>query len=200
MQVVRVGPDGFVYAATLPSGKIYKLKADADTKQDEATATVVYDMAKLGATNAGDNKDSTKPDAKAHYIWDMTFDAAGKLYIATGEPGTIYRVDPAQPAAKPEVFFKCDEQHIRSLAWDTKGNLIAGTDGSGLVYRISPEGKGYVLFEAPRREITSVAVGSNGTIYAARLVTRAAIRCRPCLSKELALRPSPWCSRARCRL
>ena len=48
-----------------------------------------------------------------------------------------------------------------------KGNLIAGTDGSGLVYRISPQGKGYVLFEAPRREITSVAVAANGTIYAA---------------------------------
>ena len=48
-----------------------------------------------------------------------------------------------------------------------KGNLIAGSDGSGLVYRISPEGKGYVLFDAPRREITSVAVGANGTIYAA---------------------------------
>ncbi len=54
-----------------------------------------------------------------------------------------------------------------SLAWDAKGNLIAGSDGSGLVYRISPEGKGYVLFEAPRREITSVAVAADGTIYAA---------------------------------
>ena len=37
----------------------------------------------------------------------------------------------------------------------------------GLVYRISPEGKGYVLFEAPRREITAMAVAANGTIYAA---------------------------------
>ncbi len=35
------------------------------------------------------------------------------------------------------------------------------------VYRIDPQGKGYVLFEAPRREITSVAIGANGTIYAA---------------------------------
>ena len=68
---------------------------------------------------------------------------------------------------QPEAFFKSDEQHIRSLAWDAKGNLIAGSDGSGLVYRISPQGKGYVLFEAPRREITSVAVAANGTIYAA---------------------------------
>jgi hypothetical protein len=39
------------------------------------------------------------------------------------------------------------------------------------VYRISAgsngEGKGYVLFSAPRREITAVAVGADGTIYAA---------------------------------
>ncbi len=103
----------------------------------------------------------------------MTFDAAGRLYIATGGPGAIYRVDVSKPGAKPELFFKSDEEHIRSLAWETKGtwdakaNLIAGSDGSGLVYRISPEGKGYVLFEAPRREITSVAVAANGTIYAA---------------------------------
>jgi len=97
----------------------------------------------------------------------MTFDAAGRLYIATGGPGAIYRVDVAKPGAKTEAFFKSDEQHIRSLVWDTQGNLIAGTDGSGLVYRISPNGKGYVLFEAPRREITAVAVAANGTIYAA---------------------------------
>ena len=96
----------------------------------------------------------------------MTFDASGKLYIAVGGPGAIYRVDPANPDTKPDVFFKSDEQHIRALAWDAKGNLIAGSDGSGLVYRISPQGKGYVLFEAPRREITSVAVAANGTIFA----------------------------------
>lgn len=165
VQVVRVGPDGFVYAATLPSGKIYKLKADAETKQDDASATVVFDMAKLGG--ASDGKESGRPDAKAHYIWDMTFDSTGKLYIATGDPGSVYRIDPAHPPTAPVQFFKSDEAHIRSLAWDAKGNLIAGSDGSGLVYRISPDGKGYVLFEAPRREITAVAVGADGTVYVA---------------------------------
>ena len=97
----------------------------------------------------------------------MTFDAAGNSTSPSADPGAIYRVDPANPDAKPEAFFKSDEQHIRALAWDAKGNLIAGSDGSGLVYRISPQGKGYVLFEAPRREITSVAVAANGTIFAA---------------------------------
>ena len=107
--------------------------------------------------------------AKAHYIWDMTFDAEGRLYIATGGPAAVYRVDVRKLGSTPEEFFHCDEAHIRALAWDANGNLIAGTDGSGLVYRISPAGQGYVLFEAPHREITSVAVAPDGTIYAANV-------------------------------
>ena len=173
VQVVRLGPDGALYAATLPSGKVYRLRPDAAAKQDDASAEVVFDAGKLGNAAASDGKSSSdKPGAKTHSIWDLTFDAAGRLYIATGGPGVIYRVDPAKKDQRPETFFKSDEAHIRSLAWDGKGNLIAGSDGSGLVYRISsdgkgPGGKGYVLFEAPQREITSVAVSANGTIYAA---------------------------------
>jgi hypothetical protein len=187
VQVVRLGPDGALYAATLPSGKVFRLKSDATAKQDEASATVIFDASKLPAANKtkppeagpttkaadnakaddGDKAGTDKPAATTHYIWDMTFDSAGRLYIATGGPAAVYRIDPARPSASPEEFFKTDEQHIRSLTWDAKGNLIAGTDGSGLVYRISPQGTGYVLFEAPRREITAVAVAANGTIYAA---------------------------------
>jgi hypothetical protein len=175
VQVVRLGPDGALYAATLPSGKVYRLNPDAAAKQDDASATLVFDAAaldeaKTGPENAkpGDAKPAgDKADAKTHYIWDLVFDAAGRLYIATGGPAAVYRVDLSKPGVKPEVFFKCDEEHIRSLAWDAKGNLIAGSDGSGLVYRIDAQGKGYVLFEAPKREITSVAVAADGTVYAA---------------------------------
>ena len=175
IQALRMGPDGALYAATMPSGKAYKLKPDATTKQDESSATLVFDLAKVPTDRAedkseskpGEDKDDGKKDMKSHYVWDLTFDTAGRLYIATGGPGAVYKVDPAKPSAAPERFFKSDEQHIRTLAWDAKGNLVAGSDGSGLVYRISPQGKGYVLFEAPRREITSVAIGPKGTIYAA---------------------------------
>ncbi|MGB6973284.1 MAG: hypothetical protein WBD67_01240 [Terracidiphilus sp.] len=169
VQAVRLGPDGALYAATIPGGKVYKLNPAATAKEDEAHATVVFDAAKLdGAKLDGAKLDGAGSDDKSsHYIWDMTFDAEGRLYIATGGPAAVYRVDVRKPDAKPELFFKSDEQHIRSLAWDRKGNLIAGSDGSGLVYRINPEGKGYVLFEAPRREIPAVAVAADGTIYAA---------------------------------
>jgi streptogramin lyase len=176
VQALRFAPDGALYAATMPSGRVYKLKADATAKQDESNGTVIFDLSKVpadkeeeGKTEArpDDDKDPNRKETKTHYIWDLTFDSQGRLYIATGGPGAVYRVDPAKPVPPEKPYFKSDEQHIRSLAWDAKGNLIAGSDGSGLVYRINPEGKGYVLFEAPRREITSVAVGANGTIYAA---------------------------------
>jgi hypothetical protein len=177
VQVLRVGPDGALYAATMPDGKVYRIKPDeakAGTKAlDESTAEVIFDLAKMDGSKAGDPKSTDekavdgKTDSKARYIWDMTFDAAGRLYIATGGPGAVYRVNVSQAKPVAEAFFKSDEQHIRALAWDKSGNLIAGTDGSGLVYRISPEGKGYVLFSAPRREITAIAIGADGTIYAA---------------------------------
>ena len=178
VQGLKLGPDGALYAATLPSGKVYKLKSGATTKQDESSATVVFDAAafdneaKPAEAKSADGKMSGEKTAEtksgvAHYIWDLAFDASGRLYIATGGPGIIYRVDPAKPKQVPEAFFKTDEAHIRSLAWDAQGDLIAGSDGSGLVYRIGPSGKGYVLFEAPLREITSVAVAADGTIYAA---------------------------------
>ena len=169
VQALALGPDGSLYAATLPGGKVYKLNASATTKQDESTAKVVFDAATIPeASKVDDTTVESKPaDGKSHYIWALTFDQMNRLYIATGGPAAVYRLDTMSSGAKAEEFFRSDEQHIRSLAWDAKGNLIAGSDGSGLVYRISPAGKGYVLFEAPRREIPSVAVAADGSIYAA---------------------------------
>jgi WD40 repeat protein len=178
VQVVRIAPDGTLYAATMPSGKVYKLNPAATAKQDESSATVVFDPAKVEQANqeksakAADDK-GDKDAGKSRYVWDMTFDSQGRLYIATGGPGAVYRINGAKADSAPEMFFKSDEQHIRCLAWDKKGNLIAGSDGSGLVYRISPEGKGYVLYEAPRREIPAIAIGANGTIYAASVGDKA---------------------------
>jgi sugar lactone lactonase YvrE len=172
VQALRLGPDGALYAATIPSGKVYRLNPAATAKQDDTTATLVFDPARVehgGATGktAVDPAAGEKADGRSHYVWDLTFDPQGRLYIATGGPAIVYRVDPKTPGSAPEAFFKSDEQHIRCLAWDAKGNLLAGTDGSGLVYRIGPDGKGYVLYEAARREIPALAVAANGTIYVA---------------------------------
>ena len=149
VQAVSVGPDGSIYAAVLPSGKVYKLDPQAADRTED-NATVVFDPATT--------------EEKPKYVWDLAFGSDGRLYIAAGGPAGIYRV---APGAKPELFFKSDEQHIRTLTFDASGNLIAGSDGTGLVYRIDKTGKGYVLFDAPKREITSVVAAPNGAVYAA---------------------------------
>ncbi len=149
IQAVAVGPHGSVYAATLPSGKVYRLNPGT-TNATPDTATVVFDSA------------HTK--AKPKYIWDLKFGPNGDLYVATGEPAAIYRI---APGGKPTLFYKSDEVHIHSLAFAPNGDLIAGSVGSGLVYRISKTGKAFVLFDAPKKEITSVAVAPDGTVYAA---------------------------------
>ena len=132
VQALTIGPDGSLYAATVPGGRVYKLNPDATTKLDESNAPVVFDASKAEDA-AGNSKPTSYSSAQSRYIWDLTFDSAGLLYIATGNPGAVYRVDPNKPGAMPELFFKSDEAHIRALAWDRKGNLIAGSDGSGLV-------------------------------------------------------------------
>jgi len=148
VQTVCLGPDGAIYAATLPSGKVYKIDPHGENKTEE-NATVVFDP-------------STTAE-KPKYVWNLAFEK-GQLYVATGAPAAIYKVS---PGAKPVLFFRSDEEHIRALAFDKAGDAIAGSDGTGLIYRIDPAGKAYVLYDSPKKEITSVAVAPDGSIYAA---------------------------------
>jgi hypothetical protein len=171
VQALKVGPNGVIYAATAPDGKVYKIehKAAANPETNE-----VHKPDTKSSDNA--SKDAAKPALDpswsssiyfapgTKYIWDLALDKSGNLYIATGDHGEIYKVT---PKGDHSVFFRSDETHIRVLAFDAKGNLIAGTDGSGLVYRISPEGEGFVLYSAPKKEITALALDREGNIYAA---------------------------------
>jgi len=177
VQAIVVDSSGAIYAATSPDGKVYKLVhgGPAPGKTPEGSHTT----AEVAAAQEG-AKPGEKPrpsvevdpsysasvffDPKTKYIWALTLDRDGQLYIGTGDRGEIYRVD---RNGNGSVFFKSDEAQIRALAFDNAGDLIAGTDGSGLIYRISPNGEGFVLYSAPKKEITALAVDQQGNIYAA---------------------------------
>lgn len=126
-----------VYAATFPDGKIYRLNP------------------------GGKPEEFFNPKCK--YIWSMLFDRSGSLLVATGDEGQIFRVT---PGGKSSVFFRSDDTHVRSLAFSGP-DLIAGTDPTGLVIRVDSKGEGFVLYQLPKREVTSVAVAPDGSIYAA---------------------------------
>jgi hypothetical protein len=161
VQAVRVGPDGSVYAATVPGGKVYRIKP-GQSGLDETTAAVVFD-----AATTARNVATAKSADQARYIWDLAFDSQGVLYIATGGPAAIYRVNVSTDTPHAELFFESDEQHIRCLLFEPNGNLIAGSDGGGLVYRIGKDGKGLVIYDTPKREVTALAESADGRLYVA---------------------------------
>lgn len=132
-----------VFAATSPDGKVYRI--------------------------SGKGKSEVFYDPKTKYIWAMAFDHKGNLFVATGDQGEVHRVS---PDGKGSVFFKSDDTHMRSMVVDANDNLIVGTEPSGLVLRIAADSKsgvaeGFVLYEMPKKEVTVVAIGPDGSIYAA---------------------------------
>jgi hypothetical protein len=163
-----------VYAATSPDGKVYKIEPQSIVPGPAAKKTGGGEQ-KAGVEKKEDV--STPPvdlgyksdvffDPQTKYIWSLAF-APGEqmqLFVATGDRGEIYSVN---SEGKGSVFFKSDEAHIRTLAFDQDGELVAGSDGSGLIYRISKNGEGFVIYSAPKKEITALAIDESGNVYAA---------------------------------
>ena len=156
VQALAVDKNGILYAATNPDGKVYRIEHMAGVAATKGKTENPKATSEFSA--------SVYFDPGTKYIWDLAFDSAGNLYVATGDHGEIYRVT---PKGEHSVFFKSDEAHIRVLSVDGQGNLIAGSDGSGLVYRIRPSGEGFVVYSAPKKEITALAIDKAGNIYAA---------------------------------
>ena len=186
VQALLVDKSGAIFAATSPDGKVYKIERKPGASSSAPSEAKPEKKAEKKSAKSSKEKDNdqapsgaeeeVKPpavdssysatvyfDPKTKYIWDLAEDNDGRLYIATGDHGEIYRVERGGTGS---LFFKSDEPHIRVLAFDSRGNVLAGTDGSGLIYRISPAGEAFVLYSAPKKEITALAVDSAGNIYA----------------------------------
>jgi hypothetical protein len=154
-QAVAFDSKGTLYVGTSPDGKVYRVSASGEK-------SVFF-------------------DPKTKYIWDIQFGGDGTLYVATGDKGQVFAV---APDGKSELYYASDEAHIRVLAFDSKGNLIAGTEPSGRVLRLTrvtnaarknekdPAAEGFVLYETPKREVTSLVVAPDGSVYVAAIGER----------------------------
>ena len=103
-------------------------------------------------------------DPEDKYIWALALDAQGRLYVATGDKGVIYRV--AADGAS-EVFCRTETTNVTSLLPGPDGQMFASTESPGRVLRIAPSGKAFVLLDSPYREVRALRAGGAGTIYAA---------------------------------
>lgn len=146
--------------ADLPGLEVHALAVDS---QDRVYAAILPDAKVYRIDRSG--KSQLFFDPKCKYIWAMAFDRGGNLFVATGDSGIIYKV---APDGTETNFFDTQETHVRSMIIDDTGNLIVGTDPGGLVMRVDPRGKGFVLYQANKREVTAVAE-HDGLIYAAAI-------------------------------
>ena len=137
VHAIASAPDGGLYAATSPDGKIYLVNADG-------TSRTFFD-----------------PEDK--YIWALAVDKSGDLFAATGDKGVIYKITSAGHGTR---FYKTNATNVVSLAFARDGSLVAGTESPGRVFRIDHSGKAFVLLDSPYREIHSVRITDDATIYA----------------------------------
>ena len=74
-------------------------------------------------------------------------------------------------AGEGAPWYETGETHVRTLAIDAEGRVLAGTDPGGLVFRIETDAggaaRGFVLYQSSKRELTALAVGRDGSVYAA---------------------------------
>ena len=136
---VAVDAAGILYAATSPDGKVYRI--------EKGKASEFY-------------------APKAKYIWSLAFAKDGSLFVGSGDPANVYRVD---KSGKAELYYDTGQSHVTALAFDSQGNTLAGTEPNGIIYRISARDKAFVLYDANLPEIRSIVPMPDGTVYAAAL-------------------------------
>jgi outer membrane protein assembly factor BamB len=102
----------------------------------------------------------------ADYIFAITTDEVGNIYLGTGPHGNVYRLNAS--AQKPELIYHAADKNILSLVAGFDSFLYAGSDERGLIYRIDPVVKtASVLYDAQQSEITSLLFDAKGNLYAA---------------------------------
>jgi hypothetical protein len=135
VSALALGPDGALYAGGSPGGKVYRLEA---------------------------GKPSLFYDTKAQYVWSLAF-SGPTLFVATGLPGEIHRVD---SAGRGKRVHQASDPHVRNLH-AAGGEVWAGTSGSGLVLKLDASGNVTTVFDSAKTEVTAIAVGPDGRVWAA---------------------------------
>jgi outer membrane protein assembly factor BamB len=102
-------------------------------------------------------------DPQAPNAWCVARDAAGVLYVGTGNEGRVIRLD----GEKGEVLFDAQQLEVHAVAVGKDGRVYAATSPDGAVYAIDKDGKASVFFDPKDRYIWALATDADGRLYVA---------------------------------
>jgi len=102
----------------------------------------------------------------AKYIFAITIDNRGDIYLGTGPEGKVYKLNSF--GKDPELIYDSRDKNILSLAIGPDGFVYAGSDSRGLVYKINPRTKtAAVLYDCDQPEVTALSFTAESDLYAA---------------------------------
>lgn len=175
---LAVAADGTAYVGTGRPARIYRVRGAAATvlaelEADQVTALLLAPAGDLWATTAVPALLVRIPAAGAPpqvvsrlaegNLWDLAW-LDGTLVAAAGNPGRLLRLG----RDGLELAAPIPDRHARCLA--TAGSsLWIGTSGKGLVLRWNGKGPPGMVYDSAFTEIAALAVGPDGTVYAAGL-------------------------------
>jgi len=151
-----------------PSGKVETL-ATLTEKQVTALARGPDGALYAGASPGGKiyridaGKASLFYETKAQYVWSLAF-SGPTLFAATGLPGEIHRIEAGGRGKRAHA---APDPHVRTVHASDDGSVWAGTSGSGLVLKLDRSGSVTTMFDSAKTEVTSIASGRNGRVWAA---------------------------------
>ena len=171
--------DGVLWIGSGNDGRVFRVEVgsegqavfDADELNVHAVTALDRDTAYVGTSPNGavfrvstTDEAQTVFDPDEQYIWAVARGGSeGDLFVATGDPGRIYRVASDGTAT---LFYETNSTHVLSLAVDPNGTVLAGTGSPGRIFRITPTGEGFVVLDSPFSEIRSLRLAPDGVLYA----------------------------------
>jgi hypothetical protein len=169
--------DGTLWAGTGGDGRVIRVRPGQkeesvfDSEETNVFAIAVTGSRTYVATSPDgrvyviDGSSPAKPffDPEEKYIWALSVDTAGRLWVGAGNPAVIYRVD---PGGASRTIYKPPAAHVVSLVADGKGRMLAGTESPGRLYRFEAD-RPFVLLDSGVTELRAAAVSQDGTIFAA---------------------------------
>jgi hypothetical protein len=181
---VARGSDGALYAATAAPGRVWRIKDGAAAEQlwetDKPLITALLPLSKgrLVAITAPEGGAevidvATKKSVESVVAKDAKMLLAGAVIddtvyaVGGGEEGLVLKLAPGAKAF--ETVAKTKEPQLRSIAVRKIGGalkIVVGGSEEGVVYDVAA-GKVRALIDATPAEITALAIGDDGTVFAA---------------------------------
>ena len=69
-------------------------------------------------------------------------------------------------APKLNEVFNTQQTYVWSSAIDNQGNVYLGTGHDGKTFKVAPNGTGTLLYDAAELDVTALAIGRDGVVFA----------------------------------